>query len=293
MLPHEEGVGGRRLDVVGLALLPPGLALLTYGLARTASGGGADAGAIGALAAGLALVGAFVVHARGRGREALLDLDLLADRGFRACAAMAGSFGALMFGMLFLLPLYWESVRGSTPLEAGLLMLPQALGSLIALLNVGRLADRHGSRGMVLSGLVLASLATVPFAFADEDTPYALLLPALLLRGLGLSMVLVPSNAAAFRSLPRASVPYATSLLTVLLRVGGSLGVALVAAVLQSRVGAALPGTSPAEQLEVLHGGAGEAAGKIAPAFGVTAAVLLVLTVVTLGPARRVPRRTT
>jgi hypothetical protein len=86
-------------------------------------------------------------------------------------------------------------------------------------------------------------------------------------------------------------VPYATSLLTVLLRVGGSLGVALVAAVLQSRVGAALPGTTPAEQLEVLHGGAGEAAGTIAPAFGATAAVLLVLTVITLVPARRVPRR--
>ncbi len=292
MLPHEEGVPGRRLDVIGLLLLPPGLALLTYGLARTASGGGADAAAFGTLAAGLALVGAFVLHARGRGREALLDLSLLSDRGFRACAAMAGSFGALMFGMLFLLPLYWESVRGRTPLEAGLLMLPQALGSLIALLNVGRLADRHGSREMVLGGLVLASLATVPFAFADENTPYALLLPVLLLRGLGLSMVLVPSNAAAFRSLPRSSVPYATSLLTVLLRVGGSLGVALVAAVLQSRVGAALPGTTPAEQLELLHGGAGDAARTIAPAFGATAAVLLALTVITLIPARRVPRRT-
>jgi EmrB/QacA subfamily drug resistance transporter len=291
MLPREGGVRGRRLDLVGLALLPPGLALLTYGLARTASGGGADAPAIATLASGLALVGAFVAHARGRGRGALLDLDLLADRGFRACAAMAGSFGALMFGMLFLLPLYWESVRGRTPLEAGLLMLPQALGSLVALLNVGRLADRHGSGRMVLGGLVLASLATLPFALADEETSYALLLPVLFLRGLGLSMVLVPSNTAAFRRLEPASVPYATSMLTVLLRVGGSLGVAVVAAVLQSRVGAALPGTSPAEQLELLHGGAGEAAGTVAPAFAATAAVLLALTVLTLAPARRVPRR--
>jgi EmrB/QacA subfamily drug resistance transporter len=291
ILQPEDGARGRRLDVVGLALLPPGLALLTYGLARTASGGGVDASALATLAAGVVLVAAFVLHARGRGREALLDLDLLADRGFRACAAMSGSFGALMFGMLFLLPLYWEAVRGRTPLEAGLLMLPQAVGSLISLLNVGRLSDRHGSRTMVLAGLVIASLATIPFAFADEDTPYALLLPALLLRGLGLSGVLVPSNAAAFRGLPRASVPYATSLLTVLLRVGASLGVAVVAAVLQSRVGAALPGTTPSEQLELLHGGAGEAADVVAPAFGVTAGVLLALTVITLVPARRVPRR--
>jgi EmrB/QacA subfamily drug resistance transporter len=291
ILPRDPGVPGRRLDLAGLALLTPGLALLTYGLARTASGGGADASALVTLAAGALLCGAFVLHARGRGREALLDLDLLADRGFRACAAMSGSFGALMFGFLFLLPLYWEAVRGRTPLEAGLLMLPQAFGSLIALLHVGRLADRHGSRPIVLAGLVIASLATVPFALADEDTPYALLLPLLLLRGLGLSAVLTPANAAAFRGLERESVPYAASLLTVLLRVGGSLGVAAVAAVLQSRVGAALPGMTPAEQLEVLHGGAGQAAGAVAPAFGVTAAVLLALTVVTLWPARRVPRR--
>jgi EmrB/QacA subfamily drug resistance transporter len=289
ILPREDGVRGRRLDIVGLLLLPPALALFTYGLARTAAGGGFDGVAIGTLAGGLVLAAAFVAHARGLGRDALIDLGLLADRGFRACATMATSFGALMFGMLFLLPLYWESVRGSTPLEAGLLMVPQGIGSLISLLIVGRLADRHGSRIIVLVGLVLASLATIPFALADESTPIPLLLAALVLRGIGLSAVLTPANAAAFRGLPRDAVPYATSLLTVVLRVGGSLGVAVVAAVLQSRVGAALPGTSPAEQLNILHGGAGEVAAAVAPAFAVTAAVLLALTVLTIVPARRVP----
>jgi EmrB/QacA subfamily drug resistance transporter len=289
VIPPEAGVPGRRLDVVGLVLLAPGLGLLTYGLARTAAGGGVDAAAVVTLGAGAALVGAFVAHARGLGRDALVDLGLLADRGFRACATMAASFGALMFGMLFILPLYWESVRGRTPLEAGLLMVPQGIGSLISLLVVGRLADRHGSRPVVLVGLVVASLATVPFVLADEATPIPLLCAALVLRGIGLSAVLTPANAAAFRGLPRDAVPYATSLLTVLLRIGGSLGVALLAAVLQSRVGAALPGTTPTEQLEILHGGAGEVAADVAPAFAVTAAVLLVLTVVTIWPARRVP----
>ncbi len=292
ILPAEPGSRGRRLDVRGLLLLPPGLALVTYGLARTAAGGGVAAPAVVTLAAGVVLVGAFVAHARGLGRDALLDLSLLADRGFRACAAMAGSFGALMFGMLFLLPLYWESVRGRTPLEAGLLMVPQGIGSLISLLVVGRLADRHGSRTVVLVGLVIAAVATVPFALMDEATPTAALCLVLVARGIGLSAVLTPANAAAFRGLPRDAVPYATSLLTVLLRVGGSLGVAVVAAVLQGRVGAALPGTTPAEQLSILHGGAGEAAATVAPAFAVSAAVLLALTVLTLGPARRVPRRT-
>lgn len=291
IVPHEDGAAGRRLDVRGLLLLPPGLALVTYGLARVAAGGGADAGAATALLGGLALVAAFVVHARGLGRDALLDLGLLVDRGFRACATMAASFGALMFGMLFLLPLWWESIRGQSPLETGILMVPQGIGSLISLLVVGRLADRHGSRVVVLCGLVLASAATVPIVLADESTGLAVLLATLVLRGMGLSAVLTPANAAAFRGLPRPAVPYATSLLTVLLRVGGSLGVAVVAAVLQSRVGAALPGTTPTEQIELLHGGTGSAAAILAPAFGVTAAVLLVLNVVTIWPARNVPRR--
>jgi EmrB/QacA subfamily drug resistance transporter len=291
ILPRESGTRGRRLDVRGLMLLPPGLALVTYGLARIASGGGADAAAVGTLAGGLGLVGAFVAHARGLGRDALLDMGLLVDRGFRACATMAASFGALMFGMLFLLPIYWEAVRGHSPLQAGVLMVPQGIGSLISLLVVGRLADRHGSRVVVLVGLVIASLATVPFALADESTSTPLLLGVLVLRGIGLSAVLTPANAAAFRNVPRASVPHATSLLTVLLRVGGSLGVAIVAAVLQSRVSAALPGVSPARQLEILHNGAGGVAATVAPAFAVTAALLLALTVVTLWPARRVPRQ--
>jgi EmrB/QacA subfamily drug resistance transporter len=291
ILPIDEGRPGRRLDVRGLVLLPPGLALGTYGLARIASGGGADVTAIATLAAAGVLVAAFTAHARGLGRDALLDLGLLADRGFRACAVMAGSFGALMFGMLFLLPIYWEAVRGHTPLQAGVLMVPQGIGSLISLLVVGRLADRHGSRIVVLAGLCIASLATLPFALADERTPTPLLLAALVLRGIGLSAVLTPANAAALRSVARDAVPYATSLLTVLLRVGGSLGVAVVAAVLQSRVGAELPGVSPARQLELLHGGAGDVAATVAPAFAATAAVLVALTVVTLLPARRVPRR--
>jgi EmrB/QacA subfamily drug resistance transporter len=290
ILPAEGGRRGRPLDWIGLVLLSPGLAPVTYGLSRLASGG-ADATALLALLAGVALVAAFVAHARGKGRAALLDLGLLGDRGFRACAVMAASFGALMFGMLFLLPLFWEAVHGRSPLEAGLLMVPQGIGSLISLLNVGRLADRHGSRTVVLSGLVLATAATVPFVLADEGTPVALLLPFLLLRGIGLSAVLTPANAAAFRGLPAASVPDATSMLTVLLRLGGSLGVAGVAALLQARVGVALPGTSPAEQLELLQGGAGELAERVAPAFAVAVAALLALTVVTLGPARRVPRR--
>ncbi len=291
IVPHEDGVRGRRLDVRGLLLLPPGLALLTYGLARTAAGAAADPVALGTLAAGVGLIAGFVAHARGLGRDALLDIGLLADRGFRACATMAASFGALMFGMLFLLPLYWESVRGATPLQAGLLMVPQGIGSLISLLVVGRLADRHGSRIVVLVGLVIAGLATIPFTLADESTPIAPLLVVLVLRGIGLSAVLTPANAAAFRGLAREAVPYATSLLTVLLRIGGSLGVALVAAVLQARVGAALPGTTPDEQIDILHGGAGEVAAAVAPAFGVTAALLLALNVATIWPARFVPRR--
>ena len=99
---------------------------------------------------------------------------------------------------------------------------------------------------------------------------------------MGLSMVLVPSNAAAFRGLPRPSVPYATSLLTVLLRVGGSLGVAARrGGAAEARRRGAAGDDAARSRSSVLHGGAGEAAATVAPAFGVTAAVLLALTVMT------------
>jgi MFS family permease len=120
----------QRLDRLGLALLSPGLALLVYGLSETASSGStASTQALAPAAAGVALVAAFAVHALRRDADPLLDLRLLRVRSVAAAAVTLLLLGAGFLGTLFLLPLWFQQLRGETPLDTGLLLLPQGLGA--------------------------------------------------------------------------------------------------------------------------------------------------------------------
>jgi EmrB/QacA subfamily drug resistance transporter len=281
VLEEDETRAVASLDVRGLALLAPALGMLTLGLAEVTGDGGVGPAALAALVAGAALATAFVVHARRMGATALLDVRPFADRRFATAASLPFFFGALMFGMLFLLPVLWEAGRGMPALEAGLLMTPQGLGSMVSLLLVGRLTDRFGTRPLVVTGLALAGLATLPYAIAP-DAPAALLAAVLVVRGVGLSLVLTPATADAFRAVEERTVASASAILNVLLRLGGAAGTALLAAILQRGLEdgptagrtAALPGAT-----QTTGGGL---APHVADAFATTFAVAAAIAAVAL-----------
>src|SRR5262245_8400036 len=125
LLPRAPHHGGQRLDLLGAILLPAGIALFLWGLAEVGpSGTLAAARPLTALVAGLALVAGFVVHAL-RTRDPLLDVRLFARGGFGSAAALNLVLGVALFGVALLLPLYFQIVRGRSPLETGLLLIPQ------------------------------------------------------------------------------------------------------------------------------------------------------------------------
>jgi MFS family permease len=109
--------------------------------------------------------------------------------------------GLSMYGALLLLPLYYQQVRGASALAAGLLMVPQGVGSLLPRTVAGRLIDRTGPRPVVLTGMTLAALGTVPFALAGVHTNEVLLSAALLVRGAGLAAATIAVMAGAFTGL--------------------------------------------------------------------------------------------
>jgi MFS family permease len=136
---------------------------------------------------------------------------------------------------MILLPLYYQVVRGQSPLHAGLLMAPQGLGAAVGMNIGGRLTDRIGAGRVVPVGLLLLALGTLPYAFIGGDTSYDVLLVGLFVRGLGLGGTMMPAMAAAYATLDGpADVPRATPMLNVLQRVGGSLGVAVLTVVLEN-----------------------------------------------------------
>jgi len=172
---------------------------------------------------------------------------------------------AALFGGMILIPLYWQQIRHESALETGLLMAPMGIGMVLVLPLVGRLADRIGGGPLALVGVTLTALATIPFGFIGAHTPIAYLSGAMVIRGMGVGLGFMPAMTAAFASLQRSELPDATPQMNVLQRIGGSIGTAVLAVVLQR----SLAGSTSLE----------EAAGAFGTAFwwsvAITAAAII------------------
>ena len=119
-------------------------------------------------------------------------------------------------------------------LDAGLLLIPQGVGSLAARFVVGKLVARFGARLVTIASFLIAAAATVPFAFAGPHTTLWPLGIVLLIRGFGIGTVLVPPISVAYQAVPPAGISDATLNTRIAQQVGTSFGIALVAVALQS-----------------------------------------------------------
>lgn len=234
-LPDDRPSGDRaRLDIVGLLLLSPGAAAVIYGLSRI--GGDSGFGSVTVLLpilAGLALVGGFVVWALPRGATALVNVRLLSHRPLAASAGLLFLVGTTLYGAMLLLPLFWQQARGEDALGAGLLLIPQGVGSLLSRFVAGSWTDRAGPRWVAFTGFSIVALATVPFAFSTEGTPDLLLMAVLLVRGLGMGTATIPLASAAYLGLDHGDIPNASIIIPIAQQIGGSFGTAAFAMILQ------------------------------------------------------------
>ncbi|MDP4511242.1 MDR family MFS transporter [Nonomuraea turcica] len=233
-MPSGRPQGRPPLDLLGLVLLSPGLAALVYGLAQIGGAGGKGFGstvAVVILMAGVGLVAAFARHALRTRTAPLLDLRLFRHRSYTLVTTLTFLSGASIFGPMFLLPLYYQQVHGLTTVETGLMLAPQGIGTALSLLIAGRLNDRIGARPLVLVGLAVTVAATIPFTLSGTGDLIQII--TLLIRGMGLGIAGVAMMAGAYQGLRRDQIPGATGLTNVVQRVGGSLGTAVLAVVLQ------------------------------------------------------------
>ena len=241
LLPHDtagtEEAG--RLDFPGLVLAAAGVVGITYGLSESETSGSLfSSSVIIPVLAGLALLAAFVMRSR-RIERPLLDLSLFRNSAFRAASIVTFCLGAALFGAMILIPLYFQTVLGDDALKTGLLLIPQGIGGGLGMVASGRLTTRLGSgRTSMLGGLIMA-VATIPFVLVTATTPYGLIGAAMVVRGIGVGLAIMPAMTAAFSVLTKEQVNDATPQLTVLQRVGGSLGTAIIAVILQHNISGA------------------------------------------------------
>ena len=233
-LPPGDTPSRTRFDAVGFALLSPGIALFTYGLSALGHAHGAPTPRL-LLPLGLAaaLVTAFVLDARRRPTTALLDLNVFRHRAVSASLVIYLLTSFSSFGGQFILPLYYQQVRGESPSRAGMLIAAQGLGMLLTLPQIGKLTDRIDHGKLVVLGVLATLVGTLAFTQATDHSSYLLLSAALVVRGAGLGATNTPALAAAYRNLSHDEIPNATATLNVVQRLGAPLGVATMAVALQ------------------------------------------------------------
>jgi EmrB/QacA subfamily drug resistance transporter len=286
---HEKTDRLNHLDVKGLVLLSPGLALLVYGLAQ--AGQGSAFSVVVPIVVGALLIVAFAWHALHAKITPLIEVVLFKNRSFAASAVTTFFFGAALFGGMLLLPLYYQVVRGESALRAGLLMAPQGIGAALVMPLAGKLTDRFGAGRIVPAGLVVAMAGTFAYTQLGAHTPYVWLASSLFVRGLGFGFVMMPAMAAAYQTLSRDQVPRASTAINIVQRVGGSIGTALVAVVLEHQISTRVHGVTGGLSgvTTVTNGVRAEIAAPLASAFGGTFWWAMGLTAIALIPALFLP----
>ncbi len=237
MLPHTDSGQAGRLDVLGLALLSTASSALVYGLSQLGTNSSLTAPVVvWPVVAGIVLAGVFCLHAL-RVERPLLDVRLYTNRVFGAASLTTFGLGAALFGAMILVPLYYQEVRHESVILTGLLTGPQGIGMLLVMPLSGRFSDRFGGGRVALAGVSILCVGTIPLAFIGAHTSILYISLVLVLRGVGIGFSFMPAMTAAFASLRPEQLSDATPQLNVLQRIGGAIGTAVLAVVLQRAIG--------------------------------------------------------
>ncbi|MHB8505805.1 MAG: MFS transporter [Acidimicrobiales bacterium] len=187
-------------------------------------------------------------------RPPLLNLRLYANRSFSAAAVATLSLGGALMGGMIMLLFYFQLVRGESPAHTGMLLVPQGVGSAVAMWASGRLTDRLGAGATALAGGLTALVATLPLMAIGSQTSFVLLAGVMVARGFGIGLSMMPAMTAAFRVLSPAEVNDASPQLNVLQRLGASVGTAVLVVVLQHHLARAATPTARAGAFDAKFG---------------------------------------
>jgi EmrB/QacA subfamily drug resistance transporter len=246
---HTEPAAGR-FDLWGFLCSGGGLALLLYALSEAPTYGWTSPRVLVSCIGGVVLFALLVVIELGR-PDPLLHLRLFRDRMFRnGSLAMFSAFGVL-FGVLFLLPLFLQQLRGLSAFDAGLTTFPQAIGMVLMVQVTSRLYPHLGPRRMLLIGLTGLCVTSALFLLIGLETSLWEIRGIMFLRGVAMSFALVASQTATFSTIRSAETGRASSLFNTNRQVAASVGVAVLTTVL-TQATANLAGAGTSAQIQVL-----------------------------------------
>jgi EmrB/QacA subfamily drug resistance transporter len=244
---HEQ-----RLDLPGLLTSGIGLLALVYGLIEANNYGWTSARILGLFLIAAVALSAFVFLEMHQ-RLPMLDLSLFRNGTFAGANIVAILVTLAMFGIFVFFPIYMQTFRGWSPIQAGAALLPWTVMIVIFAPIAGRLSDRVGSRWLMAGGMTVVAICCLLLSRVTLTSSFWDMLPAFILGGLGMSFVMTPMSAAAMGAAPVAKAGVASGVLNTFRQVGVALGIAITGAIVADRASAAVrDGASPPEAF--VHG---------------------------------------
>jgi EmrB/QacA subfamily drug resistance transporter len=226
----------QRLDPAGLLTSGLGLFALTYGLIEANTYGWSSARIVGAFVAAAVLLASFVVLEL-RQRVPMLDLTLFRNGTFAGANVVILMVGLAMFGVFFFVSLYMQNILGFSAVQAGAAFLPMTVLIILVAPIAGKLSDRIGSRWLMTGGMTLLGIQLLYYSTLGTTATFWDLLPALLIGGVGMALTMTPSAAAIIGSVPTDKAGVGSAVMNSMRQVGGSIGVALIGAIIAAKVG--------------------------------------------------------
>ena len=225
-----------RLDVPGLATSAVALFSLTYALIEANTYGWGSPRILGSFALAAVMFAAFILLERHQ-RNPMLPLDLFRSGTYTGANLVVLLVALAMFGIFFFMSLYMQNILGYSAVQTGAAFLPMTILIILVAPIAGKTSDRIGSRGLMTAGMILIALQLLYFSQLGIDATFWNLLPAFLVGGIGMALTMTPSAAAATRSVPVDKAGVGSAVLNASRQVGGSLGIAIMGAIVAASVG--------------------------------------------------------
>jgi len=230
--PYIKNAKPGKLDGIGLGLLAIWLACLQIILDK----GQEDDwfGATWIRWTALVLVVCFVafIVRELRHKKPLVDLRVFRHRNFLLGCLLIGIFGAALYGLVTLLPLFYQELLGYTALAAGWAVSPRGVGAIIAMPIIGILTAKIDNRWLIVTGFLLFAVSSLWFGEANLSISQWTFLWAIIISGFGSGCVFVPLSTTTVAGLPNEEIGNATGLYNLLRNIGGSIGIAVVNTIL-------------------------------------------------------------
>jgi len=220
-----------KLDLPGVALSTVGFGTLLYGISEIATKGWTAPEVLTLIGISIVTLFVLVIYSLKK-QDPLLEMRVFKDFNFTYTMIVNTLLTIALYGGMLLLPIYLQSIRGFTPFESGLLLMPGSLVMGLMGIFTGKLFDRVGIKPLAIIGISLMTAVTYLLSKLSLDTPYLLIMALYAIRSFGMAFVMMPITSAGLATISKELIPHATALQNTLRQVAASIGTAVLIVVM-------------------------------------------------------------